>query len=74
MCSESIAYQCRDQLCHGKISGPLGLLSIATYLNSRGHTTRIYDRATDGTSLKTVCPRVSPGHCRDFLDIYQGTE
>ena len=39
---------------------PLGLLSIATFLNSRGHTTRIYDRATDGTGLKTVIRAFPP--------------
>lgn len=39
---------------------PLGLLSIATFLESYGYKTHIYDRATDGTSLRKVVRRFEP--------------
>lgn len=42
------------------ISTPLGLLSIATYLESKGHTVKIYDRLTDKTKLKEVIDEYRP--------------
>lgn len=45
------------------VSTPLGLLSIATFLKSKGHTVKIYDRSVDKTGLETVistfCPDVA---------------
>lgn len=41
-------------------SAPLGLLSIATYLNKNGHTAAIYDRTIKHISLKKELNRFSP--------------
>lgn len=41
-------------------SAPLGLLSIATYLNQNGHTAAIYDRTIGHISLKKELDRFSP--------------
>jgi radical SAM superfamily enzyme YgiQ (UPF0313 family) len=42
------------------ISTPLGLLSIATYLESKGHIVKIYDRLIDKTKLKDVIDNYKP--------------
>ncbi len=42
------------------VSTPLGLLSIATYLESKGHIVKIYDRLTDKTKLKEVIDVYKP--------------
>lgn len=42
------------------VSVPLGLLSIASYLEHKGHTVRIYDRTVDKTELDTVLNEFSP--------------
>ncbi len=42
------------------ISTPLGILSIATYLESKGHSVKIYDRSTDKTDLQTVLNSFKP--------------
>ncbi len=39
---------------------PLGLLSIASYLEHKGHTVRIYDRTVDKTDIDTVLSQFSP--------------
>lgn len=39
---------------------PLGLLSIASLLEHRGHTVRIYDRTVDKTDMDTVLTEFSP--------------
>lgn len=43
-----------------KAAIPLGLLSIATYLNANGHTVRIYDRAVDKGSVKKHLDEFGP--------------
>lgn len=43
-----------------KAAIPLGLLSIATYLNANGHTVRIYDRAVDKGSVKKHLDEFDP--------------
>lgn len=42
------------------ISTPLGLLSIATYMESKGHTVKIYDRNTAKAKLKDVIYAYNP--------------
>lgn len=42
------------------ISTPLGILSIATYLESKGYTVKIYDRITEKTGLQTVIDTFKP--------------
>ena len=42
------------------VSVPLGLLSIASYLEHHGHTVRIYDRTVDKTDITTVLEEFSP--------------
>lgn len=39
---------------------PLGLLSIASYLESKGHNVRIYDRTVDKTDLHKVIDTFMP--------------
>lgn len=43
-----------------KAAIPLGLLSIATFLTSNGHTVRIYDRAVEKKSVKTQLDDFKP--------------
>lgn len=43
-----------------KAAIPLGLLSIATYLEQHGHTVKLYDRTVDGGSLKSLLGSFSP--------------
>ena len=42
------------------VSVPLGLLSIASYLEANGHSVRIYDRTVDKTDLNTVLTEFAP--------------
>ncbi len=42
------------------VSTPLGLLSIATYLESKGYTVKIYDRLIDKTKLEKVIETYQP--------------
>ena len=42
------------------VSVPLGLLSIASYLEHNGHTVRIYDRTVDKTDMNTVLDEFVP--------------
>lgn len=42
------------------ISVPLGLLSIASYLESKGHTVMIYDRTTDKQPAEAVIDSFAP--------------
>lgn len=42
------------------VSVPLGLLSIASYLEHKGHTVRIYDRTVDKTELEAVLDEFRP--------------
>lgn len=42
------------------ISAPLGLMSIASYLESKGHVVKIYDRAVERTSLQKVITDFKP--------------
>ena len=42
------------------VSAPLGLLSIATFLKSKGYSVRIYDRTVDKTKLETVLTEFPP--------------
>jgi len=43
-----------------KAAVPLGLLSIAAYLNDHGHTVEIYDRVVEGGSLHKHLKRFKP--------------
>ncbi|MBE6746541.1 MAG: B12-binding domain-containing radical SAM protein [Ruminococcaceae bacterium] len=43
------------------VSVPLGLLSIASYLESKGHKVRIYDRTVDKTKLERIVSEFAPG-------------
>ena len=46
---------------YSRMSGmPLGLLSIATYLNKNGHTARIVDRFLDHSELEEIAGKFSP--------------
>ncbi len=42
------------------VSVPLGLLSIASFLEQKGHAVRIYDRTVDKTELETVLREFAP--------------
>lgn len=42
------------------ISVPLGLLSIASYLESKGHIVKIYDRAVEKNNLRKVIKEFQP--------------
>lgn len=42
------------------VSTPLGLLSIATYLESKGHSVKIYDRSIEKTKLQKVMYEYEP--------------
>lgn len=42
------------------VSLPLGSLSIASYLESKGHVVKIYDRAVDKTSLQDIIKAFKP--------------
>lgn len=42
------------------VSVPLGLLSIATFLKSKGYSVRIYDRTVDKTKFETVIDEFDP--------------
>lgn len=42
------------------VSAPLGLLSIASYLESKGHIVKIYDRAVDKTKLQKIINDFKP--------------
>ena len=42
------------------VTTPLGLLSIASYLESKGHCVRIYDRTVDKTALADVVSEFNP--------------
>lgn len=43
------------------ITAPLGLLSIASYLESKGHIVKIYDRTVDKTKLEDIVNDFNPG-------------
>lgn len=43
------------------VSVPLGLLSIASYLESKGHEVKIYDRTVDKTKAEKVFSDFAPG-------------
>lgn len=42
------------------VSAPLGLLSIATFLQSKGYNVRIYDRTVDKTKPETIITEFPP--------------
>ena len=42
------------------VSAPLGLLSIATFLKSKGYSVRIYDRTVDKTKPETIITEFPP--------------
>ncbi len=52
-------------------SAPLGLLSIATYLNSKGHTAEIYDRTVSKKKLAAVLEEFKPQLCGISLVSYK---
>ena len=39
---------------------PLGLLSIASYLESKGHTVKIYDRTIEKIGIESVIRTFNP--------------
>lgn len=53
------------------ISVPLGLLSIASYLESKGHNVKIYDRTTDKEKLQDVIDGFNPNLCGISLVSYK---
>lgn len=42
------------------VTAPLGLLSIASHLESKGHTVKIYDRTVDKTKLEDILNDFNP--------------
>lgn len=53
------------------ISTPLGLVSIATYLQSKGHTVKIYDRTVSKDSLENVISAFEPNLCGISMMSYK---
>jgi hypothetical protein len=54
-----------------KAAIPLGLLSIATYLERHGHQVRVYDRAVEGGSIKPHLARFFSGYCSCVRHRYE---
>ncbi len=52
-------------------SAPLGLLSIATYLQTHGHSVKIYDRTVTKKKLNTVLSEFKPKICGISLVSYK---
>ncbi len=53
------------------VSAPLGLLSIATYLEAHGHTVKIYDRTVSKTGLHEITDEFKPQLCGISLVSYR---
>lgn len=53
------------------ISVPLGLLSIASYIESKGHKVKIYDRSVSKLKLDEVISVFNPGLCGISLVSYK---
>lgn len=56
------------------ISVPLGVLSIASFLESKGHIVEIYDRTVTKTALEKVVERFRPQLCGISLISYKSID
>jgi len=56
------------------VSVPLGLLSIASYLQANGHIVKIYDRTVDKQNIDTVVNSFKPELCGISLISYKSID